>query len=216
MCQRHHGRLSRRTLTAPAWAASAVTAPRPTSCASVWMSTTPSTSGPAGIRWDRSRAAAFNDNAFLTFSGDTGTVVYTQMKVVENLPVTLTSPRIWEALGLPLTPFEDTARLLRQPGPGGRDIHPPLRADDGPAASRPTVRRTATARPVPVVLDSSGNPVQGFGDAPIDIPNCERCHSAFNDPHWAMRPTAPTIWAPRRPIWSSWRSTSGMPITTSM
>ncbi len=26
-------------------------------------------------------------------------------------------------------------------------------------------------------LDSSGDPVIGFGTAPIDIPNCERCHS---------------------------------------
>ena len=27
------------------------------------------------------------------------------------------------------------------------------------------------------VLDSNGDPVIGFGTAPIDIPNCERCHS---------------------------------------
>ena len=33
----------------------------------------------------------------LTFSGDTGTMVYTQMKVLENLPIMLTAPRIWEA-----------------------------------------------------------------------------------------------------------------------
>ena len=27
------------------------------------------------------------------------------------------------------------------------------------------------------VLDGNGDPVIGFGTAPIDIPNCERCHS---------------------------------------
>ena len=27
------------------------------------------------------------------------------------------------------------------------------------------------------MLDGDGNPVIGFGTAPIDIPNCERCHS---------------------------------------
>ena len=52
----------------------------------------------------------------LTFSTDTGTVVYTQMKVLEDLPVMLTSPRIWEALGLPLTPFEDTIDFFGDPG----------------------------------------------------------------------------------------------------
>jgi hypothetical protein len=52
---------------------------------------------------------------FLTFSGDTGTVVYTQMKVLEDLPIMLTSPRIWEALGLPLTPFEDTINFFGDP-----------------------------------------------------------------------------------------------------
>ena len=52
----------------------------------------------------------------LTFSGDSGTVVFTQMKVLENLPIMLTSPRIWEALGLPLDPFEDTINFFGDPG----------------------------------------------------------------------------------------------------
>ncbi len=70
----------------------------------------------------------------LTFSGDTGTVVYTQMKVLENLPVMLTSPGIWEALGLPLTPFEDSIDFFGDPGAGGRRLDPPLRGDEGAAA----------------------------------------------------------------------------------
>ena len=32
------------------------------------------------------------------------------------------------------------------------------------------------------VLDN-GDPVIGFGTAPIDIPNCERCHSSFDFPN---------------------------------
>ena len=60
-------------------------------------------------------SAAGFDN-LLTFSGDTGTVVYTQMKVLEDLPVMLTSPNIWEALGLPLTPFEDSIDFFSDPG----------------------------------------------------------------------------------------------------
>jgi len=103
----------------------------------------------------------------LTFSGDTGTVVYTQMKVLENLPVMLTSPRIWEALGLPLTPFEDTISFFSDPGAVDED------------SIRPYVLMKAQLEEYPsgnAVLDD-GQPVIGFGTAPIDIPNCERCHS---------------------------------------
>jgi len=103
----------------------------------------------------------------LTFSGDTGTVVYTQMKVLENLPVMLTSPRIWEALGLPLTPFEDTINFFADPGAVDED------------SIRPYVLMKAQLEEYPsgnAVLDD-GQPVIGFGTAPIDIPNCERCHS---------------------------------------
>jgi len=103
----------------------------------------------------------------LTFSGDTGTVVYTQMKVLENLPVMLTSPRIWEALGLPLTPFEDTINFFADPGAVDED------------SIRPYVKMNAQLEEYPsgaAVLDN-GQPVIGFGTAPIDIPNCERCHS---------------------------------------
>jgi len=37
-------------------------------------------------------------------------------------------------------------------------------------------------------LDSVGNPIIGFGTAPIDIPNCERCHS--NPPNGTMIPNS--------------------------
>jgi hypothetical protein len=114
-------------------------------------------------------------NNVLTFSEDSGTVVFTQMKVLENLPVMLTSPRIWEALGLPLTPFEDTIGFFDDPGLVDED------------SIRPYVKMKATMHRYDgdaadgagaVVIDSHGNPVEAFGTAPIDIPNCERCHSA--------------------------------------
>ena len=105
----------------------------------------------------------------LTFSTDTGTVVYTQMKVLENLPVMLTSPRIWEALGLPLTPFEDNIGFYLDPGSVSEEN------------IRPYVAMKAALHDYPsgdAVIGSNGQPVIGFGTAPIDIPNCERCHSA--------------------------------------
>ena len=122
----------------------------------------------------------------LTFSADTGTVVFTQAKVLEDLPIMLTSPRIWEALGLPLTPFEDTIGFFADPGAVDED------------AVRPYVAMKASLHEFPsgnAVTGSNGQPVIGFGTAPIDIPNCERCHSApsinpdtgmpnVNSPNW--------------------------------
>ncbi len=103
----------------------------------------------------------------LTWTGETGTVVYSQSKTVEDLPVMLTSPRIWEALGLPLTPFEDTINFFGDPGA----------VDEG--SIRPYVRMRAQLFDYATgnaVLDN-GQPVIGTGTAPIDIPNCERCHA---------------------------------------
>jgi hypothetical protein len=150
----------------------------------------PTNFGPGGHPLGPVSGGTFKDNAFLTFSEDTGTVVYTQAKVVENLPIMLTSPRMWEALGLALTPFEDTLGFFANPGLVDED------------SIRPYVQMTAqlheadcasdgSCQAGAVVLDSSGNPVQGFGDAPIDIPNCERCHSAFNDPQLGNAPNSP-------------------------
>ncbi|OIP49020.1 MAG: hypothetical protein AUK28_04220 [Desulfobacterales bacterium CG2_30_60_27] len=102
----------------------------------------------------------------LTFSGDKGTVVYTQMKVLENLPITLTSAGIWEALGLPLTPFEDTINFFGDPGAVDEDTIRPY------VIMRAQLEDYATGA---AILDN-GQPVQGMGTAPIDIPNCERCH----------------------------------------
>jgi len=58
----------------------------------------------------------FANGNVLTYSGENGTVVFTQMKLLENLPIMLTSPDIWEALGLPLTPFEDSIDFFGDPG----------------------------------------------------------------------------------------------------
>ena len=117
----------------------------------------------------------------LTFSADTGTVVFTQMKVLENLPIMLTSPRMWEALGLPLTPFEDSIGFFAE-GPGSG----PGSVDED--SIRPYVAMKARLHEAicdadgnceqgPAVMGSNGLPVIGHGTAPIDIPNCERCHS---------------------------------------
>jgi len=113
----------------------------------------------------------FSNGNVLTFSGHTGTVVYTQMKLLENLPVTLTSPDIWEALGLPLTPFEDSIDFFADPGLVDEDSIRPF------VAMKAQLYHYDGGANATAVLDTGGNPVIGFGTAPIDIPNCERCHS---------------------------------------
>jgi hypothetical protein len=130
-------------------------------------------------------SAAGFDNV-LTFSGDTGTVVYTQMKVLEDLPVMLTSPNIWEALGLPLTPFEDSINFFVDPGLVDEDSIRPYVAmkarlheancNQDPTDNDPDTGY-GTCTQGPAVIGSNGHPVIGHGTAPIDIPNCERCHS---------------------------------------
>ena len=134
-------------------------------------------------------------------------MVYTQMKVLENLPITLTSPRIWEALGLPLTPFEDSINFFAEPGAMFEESVRPF------VAMRARMRHYDPSAPGgmgdPVL--QNGHPVEGFGTAPIDIPNCERCHSnetGTNSPHNDEPPRC----GPR----SSRSTTSGWPTTASM
>ena len=133
----------------------------------------------------------------LTFSEDTGTIVYTQMKVLEDLPVTLTSPRIWEALGLPLTPFEDTINFFGDPGAVDED------------AVRPYVAMKASLHEYPsgnAVTGSNGEPVIGFGTAPIDIPNCERCHSNAPDTPNSPQTGKPEQWTLVQSEYNFWNA----------
>lgn len=138
----------------------------------------------------------------LTFSGDTGTVVYTQMKVLENLPVMLTSPRIWEALGMPLTPFEDSINFFADPGSVDEDSVRPYVAMKARLHHANCDETTGDCTRGAAVIGSNGQPVIGFGTAPIDIPNCERCHSVpafradgitpnINSPSYARRQNGP-------------------------
>ncbi len=145
----------------------------PTDCGPAFHPLGPVTTDAAGNTVDND-CGGFSNGNVLTFSGDKGTVVYTQMKVLENLPIMLTSPDIWEALGLPLTPFEDSVDFFGDPGLLNEDSVRPYVAMKAQMydydANAPSGAGAAT-------LDSAGNPVIGFGTAPIDIPNCERCHS---------------------------------------
>jgi len=102
---------------------------------------------------------------FLRYSGPTGTVVFTDSPVMENVPIRLTHPGIWEALGLPLTPFNDSfTQILYVEEPMVQPYQ----------KSVVTLVDAESGKPV---IDSSGKVVRFFGLNPIDVPNCARCHS---------------------------------------
>ncbi|MCH5375680.1 MAG: PKD domain-containing protein, partial [Planctomycetes bacterium] len=138
--------------------------------------------------------AGFSKGNLLTFSGDTGTIVYTQMKVLEDLPIMLTSPRLWEALGLPLTPFEDTLDFFADPGLVDEDSVRPYVAMKAQLHHYDPNDPSGQGIGAPVL--DEGEPVIGFGTAPIDIPNCERCHSTFdmtNSPNTSGTPASALV-----------------------
>ncbi len=109
-------------------------------------------------------------NGFLKYSGDKGTIVFTKSPVLDNVPIVLTNPGIFDALGLPLTPFSDkdaSKGLLKLEE---KDIQPYQLA-------RVTM---VDAKSGKAVIDSTGKPVSFTGTNPIDVPNCYNCHSNAN------------------------------------
>ena len=117
------------------------------------------------IKYNQGPTGQHVGRGFLRYSGETGTVVYTDSPAMENVPVKLTNPGIWEALGLPLTPFNDSFTLLNKVE---ESMVQPFQK------SVVTLVDAESGEPV---IDSSGQVVRFFGLNPIDVPNCARCHS---------------------------------------
>ncbi len=104
----------------------------------------------------------------LHYSGEKGTIVYTKGPVLDNVPIVLTNPGIWDALGLPLTPFLDDKLNGNPLQLVESDIRP---FQESWAA----LVDAETGKPV---LDShSGEPVRFVGTSPIDVPACSSCHA---------------------------------------
>ncbi len=107
----------------------------------------------------------------LHYTGDRGTIVYTKSPVLDNVPIVLTNPGIWDALGLPLTPFYDDMMKKSPLEIVESDIRPYQEAWVGLVDAE-------SGKPV---LDShSGKPVKFIGTNPIDVPNCANCHANEN------------------------------------
>lgn len=105
---------------------------------------------------------------FLDYTGQTGTVVFTKSRVLDNVPIVLTNPGIWDALGLPLTPFNDSVAAKSWMALVESDIQP---------FQESWVSMVEADTGKPVIDSHTGKPVHFIGDSPIDIPNCANCHS---------------------------------------
>jgi hypothetical protein len=104
----------------------------------------------------------------LHYTGDKGTIVFTKSPVLDNVPIVLTNPGIWDALGLPLTPFNDRDAAQDMLTLTETDIQPYQEA---------WVSLVDATSGAPVIDSHSGKPVRFVGTNPIDIPNCANCHS---------------------------------------
>ena len=107
-------------------------------------------------------------NGHLHYTGEKGTIVFTKSPVLDNVPIVLTNPGIWDALGLPLTPFTDTVAAKNPLTLVESDIQPYQMAQ---------VSLVDADSGKPVLDSHSGKPVSFIGTSPIDIPNCANCHS---------------------------------------
>lgn len=105
---------------------------------------------------------------YLDYAGkDGGNVVFTNTLVpaVQNIPLKLTASHLWDALGLPLTAFNDSSRKGSIRSITEKDFQP---------FQKSTVQ----------LHDQNGKPIidhgqiaEYFGTNPVDIPNCYACHS---------------------------------------
>ncbi|RMF77490.1 MAG: hypothetical protein D6739_12715 [Nitrospirae bacterium] len=86
-----------------------------------------------------------------------------------DLPYTLAPPRLWAAVGLPLTPYLDASRGSK-PLESGREVE-----------YQPYQRVVVTLRrrgEAAGLRDRDGSPVRFMGVIPVDAPSCDRCHGS--------------------------------------
>lgn len=120
----------------------------------------PIDSGPSG----KHMAGGYMDYA----DKDGSNVVFTDTLVpaVKNVPLVLTASHIWDALGLPMTAFNDSTRK--------GTIRSVTEKDFQPYQYSTVQLHDQNGRPM---LDKEGRIIEYFGTNPVDIPNCYACHS---------------------------------------
>ncbi|MDD5712155.1 MAG: hypothetical protein PHY31_05265, partial [Smithellaceae bacterium] len=105
---------------------------------------------------------------FMDYAGEKGgNIVFTDsmMPALKNIPLRLTASYLWDALGLPLTAFNDSRRKGSIRTITDRDFQPYQRS----------VVQLMDTKGSPIAV--KGKPVAFFGTNPVDISNCSVCHS---------------------------------------
>jgi mono/diheme cytochrome c family protein len=105
---------------------------------------------------------------FMSYAkGNGGNIVFTDSLIpqVKNIPLKLTASYLWDALGLPLTAFNDSRRK--------GTIRTITDTDFQPYQYSTVQLRDEKGMP----LTTGGKPVEFFGTNPVDIANCYHCHS---------------------------------------
>ena len=106
---------------------------------------------------------------YLDYAGRKGgNIVFTDTLVpqVKDIPLTLTASYVWDALGLPLTAFNNSRRT--------GSIRTVTEKDFQPFQYSQVQLHTKEGKPI---LDKNNQIIQYFGTNPVDIPNCFSCHS---------------------------------------
>lgn len=108
---------------------------------------------------------------YMDYAGaEGGNIVFTEPQkavtaLVPHVPLKLTASHVWDALGLPLTAFNDSRRkgTIRSITP--RDFQP----------YQYSMVQLHDKNGKPIMVD--GKIIEFFGTNPVDIPNCANCHS---------------------------------------
>jgi len=106
---------------------------------------------------------------YLDYAGKNGgSIVMTDTLVpaVKNVKLVLTASHIWDALGLPLTAFNDSRKTGTKRATTEKDFQP--------FQVSQVALHTAAGK---AMTDKDGKAIQYFGTNPVDIPNCYACHS---------------------------------------
>ncbi len=105
---------------------------------------------------------------YLSYAGEEGgNIVFTDSMIpeVRDVPLKLTSSHLWDALGLPLTAFNDSRRTGTIRTISDHDFQPYQRAV--------VQLQGRDGKP----LMAGGQKVEFFGTEPVDISSCSLCHS---------------------------------------
>jgi len=121
------------------------------------------------VRYDSGPSGKPMAGGYMEYADRDGSnIVFTDTLVpaVKNVPLTLTASYIWDALGLPLTAFNDSRRK--------GTIRSVTQSDFQPFQYSAVQLHTTDGKPM---LDEKSRVIEYFGTNPVDIPNCYACHS---------------------------------------